>query len=137
MIFAADMRLRGQTDRQIIATQSMVDQYTLERQAKNLDVPYDRVEEGMDTFKIQGVTVIPFDFLDRMILAYEDNGTKLNNPHRAVFTTKSTLQIGVENTSDLTELDPFYDKKSKRYFVDYAFNLDALVARDYNVVVAY
>ncbi len=137
MIFSADMRLRNQTDRLIIATQSMVDQYTLERQSIRLDVPYDRVEEGMDTFKVQGVTVIPFDFLDRMITTYEDNGTKYNNPHRAVFTTKSNLQIGVENTSDLTELDPFYDKKDKKYYVDYAFNLDALVARDYLSVVAY
>jgi len=137
MVFAADMRLRNSADRQIVATQSMVDQYSLERQSIRLDIPYDRVEEGIDTFKIQGVTVIPFGFLDRMITSYEDNGVKYNNPHRAVFTTKGNLQIGVENTRDLTELDPFYDKPSKKYYVDYAFNLDALVARDELAVVAY
>lgn len=137
MIFGADMRLREQTDRQIVCTQSMFDQYVQERQKANLDTPYNRVEEGVDTINIQGVTVIPFPFLDRMIRTYEDNGTKYNNPHRAVFTTKSNLNIGVEEVANLSDLDPFYDKKDKKYYVDYAYNLDALVARDYLVKVAY
>lgn len=137
LVFGADMRLREAQDRQIICTQSLFDQYVQERQADKLDVPYDRVENGIDSIKIQGVTVIPFAFLDRMIRTYEDNGTKYNNPHRAVFCTKGNLQIGVEEESNITDLDPFYDKKGKKYYVDYAYNLDALVARDYLVMVAY
>lgn len=138
MLFGADMRLREQEDKVFIVTQSIFDQYILERsKITNSELAYQRVEDGIDYIEYMGVPLIPFPFLDRQIRAYEDNGTTYNNPHRAVLSTKANLQIGVENTSDLTELDPFYDKKSKRYFVDYAFNLDALVARDYLVMVAY
>lgn len=138
MIYGADLRLRGAKDKIIVATQSMVDQYARERKAiSNIELAYERTESGIDTFKVDGIDVIPFQFLDRHIKAYENNGTKWNQPHRALFTTKSNLQIGTEEISNLSELDPFYDKKSKLYHIDYAFNLDAKIAEDYLTMVAY
>jgi hypothetical protein len=138
MIYGADLRLRGAKDKIIIATQSVVDQYARERKAaSNIELAYERTESGIDTFKIDGIEVIPFQFLDRHIRQYEDNGTKWNQPHRALFSTKSNLQIGTEETSNLSELDPFYDKPSKKYIVDYAYNLDAKIAEDYLTMVAY
>ncbi|RKR84907.1 hypothetical protein BDD43_5160 [Mucilaginibacter gracilis] len=138
MIYNADLRLRGAKDKVIVATQSVVDQYARERKAvSNIELAYERTESGIDTFKIDGVDVIPFQFLDRHIRNYENNGTKWNQPHRALFTTKSNLQIGTEEVSNLSELDPFYDKIGKKYNVDYAFNLDAKIAEDYLTMVAY
>jgi hypothetical protein len=138
MIYAADFRLRGAKDRVIIATQSVVDQYARERKAvSNIELAYERVEDGIDSFKIDNIEVIPFQFLDRHIRSYENNGTKWNQPHRALFTTKSNLQFGTEETSTLTELDPFYDKKSKQYIVDYGFDIDVKIAEDYMVQLAY
>jgi hypothetical protein len=138
MIYGADLRLRGAKDKVIIATQSVVDQYARERKAvTNIDLAYERTESGIDTFKIDGIDVIPFQFLDRHIKLYENNGTKYNQPHRAIFTTKSNLQIGTEEASTFSELMPFYDKKSKQYIVDYAFNIDAKIAEDYMVMAAY
>lgn len=138
MIYGADLRLRGAKDKVIIATQSVVDQYARERKAvNNIELAYERTESGIDTFKVDGIDVIPFQFLDRHIKAYENNGTKWNQPHRIIFTTKGNLQIGTEETSNLSELEPFYDKKSKKYCVDYGFNLDAKIAEDYLTMVAY
>ncbi len=138
MIYNADLRLRGAKDKIIVATQSVVDQYARERKAvTNIELAYERTESGIDTFKIDGIDVIPFQFLDRHIRGYENNGTKWNQPHRAIFTTKSNLQIGTEETSKLNELDPFYDKKTKQYIVDYGFNIDAKIAEDYLAMVAY
>lgn len=138
MIYGADMRLRGAKDKVIIATQSVVDQYARERKSVGaIDLAYERVENGIDSFKIDGIEVIPFQFLDRHIKSYENNGTKWNQPHRALFTTKSNLQIGTEQTNNLKELDPFYDKKSKEYIVDYGYNLDALIAEDHMIMAAY
>src|SRR5476651_129210 len=109
MIYGADLRLRGAKDKVIIATQSVVDQYARERKAvNNIELAYERTESGIDTFKIDGIDVIPFQFLDRHIKNYESNGTKWNQPHRAIFTTKSNLQIGTEETANLSELDAFY-----------------------------
>lgn len=138
MIYGADMRLRGASNQIIIATQSLVDQYARERKAvANIDLAYNRVENGISTLTIDGVEIIPFQFLDRMIRTYENNGTKWNNPHRAVLTTRDNLQIGTEQAGNFGELDPFYDKVAKEYIVDYAFNLDAKVALDHMVMVAY
>jgi hypothetical protein len=138
MIYGADLRLRGAKDKIIVATQSVVDQYARERKAvTNIELAYERTESGIDTFKIDGIDVIPFQFLDRHIRAYENNGTKVNQPHRAIFTTKSNLQIGTEETSGLSELEPFYDKKTKQYIVDYGFNIDAKIAEDYLIMAAY
>jgi hypothetical protein len=138
MIYGADMRLRGAKDKVIVATQSLVDQYARERKEyANIDLAYERTESGIDTFKIDGIEVIPFQFLDRHIRAYESNGTKWNQPHRAVFSTKSNLQVGTEETSNFSELDPFYDKRLKKYYVDYAYNLDAKIAEDYLTMAAY
>lgn len=138
LVYGADMRLREAPNKQIIVTQSLADQYVKERKAApNSDVAYNRVEGGIATLQIDGIDIIPFSFLDRMIRTYENNGTKFNNPHRAVLTTKGNLQIGTEEVANLTELDPFYDKKDKVYIVDYAFNLDAKVAQDHLIMLAY
>ena len=48
--------------------------------------------------------------------------------------TKGNLQIGTEETSNLSELEPFYDKRSKMYHVDYGFNLDAKIAEELSVL---
>ena len=138
MIYGADLRLRGAKDKVIVATQSVVDQYARERKAASaIELAYERTESGIDTFKIDGIEVIPFQFLDRHIRQYENNGTAWNQPHRALFTTKSNLQIGTEEVSNFNELDPFYDPKSRLYIVDYSFHLDAKIAEDNLVMVAY
>jgi hypothetical protein len=138
MIYGADLRLRGAKDKVIVATQSVVDQYARERKAAaNIDLAYERTESGIDTFQIDGIDVIPFQFLDRHIRDYENNGTVWNQPHRALFSTKSNLLIGTEEAGNLSELDPFYDKTTRKYNVDYSFNLDALIAEDHMIMMAY
>lgn len=137
-IFKADMRLRAQTDKVLIVTQSVFDQYVQERiSVSGIEPAYNRVEGGIDTIQIHGVDVIPFDFLDRMIASYEDNGTKLNNPHRFMLATVSNLQVATEEEKNLSELDPFYSKESKKYIIDYGFNLDAKIVEDHLVMLGY
>jgi hypothetical protein len=137
MKYAADMRLRNSGNLVIVCTQSMADQYEQERLAKNLDAAYDRVENGIDTLKYAGITIIPMNFWDRTIQAYFNDGSSYHLPHRAVLTTAANLQIGTEEEGNLSELNPFYDQKSKTYNVDFGFNLDAKVIEDHMVVVAY
>jgi hypothetical protein len=138
MIDEADERLTAAGDLVIVCTKSMADQYKRERKkASGIDVAYTRVEKGIQSLEIDGVKVYVFSFWDRMIKAYFDNGTKYHLPHRAVLTTKSNLQIGTEEEGNLAELDPFYEKKEKKYYVDFGFNLDAKLIEDYKVMAAY
>jgi hypothetical protein len=138
MIDGADERLIDTEDKIILATKSVVDQYKRERKAKTgIDVAYQRVESGMQYIEIDGIRVFAMSIWDRIIKAYFDNGTKYHLPHRALLVSKATLQIGTEEEGNLSELDPFYDKKSKSYIVDFGFNLDAKVVEDYKIMAAY
>lgn len=138
MIDDCDERLIDSGMAVIYATRSLVQQYKKERKAKSgIDLAYQRTEKGMEFIEVDGVRVYPYAFWDRTIKAYFDNGTKLYYPHRAVLTVKTNVQIGTEEESNLSEMDAFYDKKTKTYNVDFAYNLDAKIIEDYKVQVAY
>ncbi|MFD2961617.1 MULTISPECIES: hypothetical protein [Olivibacter] len=122
----------------IVATKSLVDQYKRERRANdNVDIAYERTETGFKYIEIDGVRVFAFNFWDRTIKAYQDNGTKYNLPHRAVLLDRRNMQVGVEEENDLAQLDIFYDKRNKEMVMDYGFNLDAVLVEDYRVMAAY
>lgn len=132
--YGADMRLRGlpKSELAFICTQTMVDQYEKERKSvTGIDLPYERVENGIDVLKYNGIDVIPFQFLDRMINAYFQNDTTTAtawvNPHRGFLVPKWLLTIGTEDVANLMEFDVFYDKRAKEYIIDYGFNIDAKI----------
>lgn len=137
MRYGADMRLRGKTDLQYVVTQSVYDQYERELTEANVAFTTDRLENGMAVLKSGSITVVAFDFWDRIIRAYESDGTKYNLPHRAVLLTKENTQVGTESIGTLSEIDAFYDKKDKTNYVDTAYSIDAKIIEDYLVQVAY
>lgn len=133
----ADLRLRSKQNLVYVATQSVADQYEQELIFANIAFTTDRLENGVQILKAGGIEIYSFNLLDRIISGYFDNGTKLLNPHRLVLTTKDNLLLGVESVGSLGSFDIFYDKKSKKNFVDFAFNLDAKVAVDHLIQVTY
>lgn len=138
LIDNADERLTETGSGIIICTKSVADQYKRERKkASGIDLAYTRVEKGINMLEIDGVKVYAFSFWDRMIKTYFDNGTKYYLPHRAVFTDKESLQIGTKEQSAMAKLDPFYDKLTKKYYVDYGYNIDVKIPEDYKIMTAY
>jgi hypothetical protein len=138
LIDNADERLTETGEAIIICTKSMADQYKRERKkASGIDLAYTRVEKGIQMLEVDGVKVYAFSFWDRMIKAYFDNGTKYHLPHRAIYTNKESLQVGTKEQSAMAKLDPFYDKLTKKYYVDYGYNLDVKIPEDYKVMAAY
>lgn len=139
MITDADERLVAGTEQPIfIVTKSVADQYKRERKAfANIDMAYERIESGILKLQCDGFDLFVFSFWDRMIKAYESNGTKYHLPHRIVFTTKSNLQVGTEEEKNLSEFDSFYDKYNEKYVIKFAYNLDAKVIQDDMIQVAY
>lgn len=135
--FGADKRLRRQTNLVFICTQSVMDQYEKELIFANINYTTERLENGVMTLKNGGIELMSFELLDRLIDEYMDNGTKLNNPHRLVLTTKDNLGVGVETVGNLSELDIFYDKKTKNNYVDFQYSIDAKVLKDEFVQLSY
>lgn len=137
MRYGADMRLRTKQNLTYAVTQSVADQYERELTEANVAFTTERLENGMTMLKSGSITVVAFDFWDRIIRTYENDGTKYNFPHRAVLLTKDNMQIGTEAVGTLSEIDAFYDKKDKTNYVDTAYAIDAKVIEDYLVQLAY
>lgn len=136
-LYGADLRLREQPNLVYVVTQSVADQYARELKAANVAYTTERYENGISVLKSDGIDVIAFSFLDRIINSYYDDGSKYYLPHRIVLTTKDNLKIGIDSIGSLAEFDLHYDRVTKKNYIDFAVNMDAKVTEDYLVQVAY
>ncbi len=138
MVLAADDRLVSAEDSFILATRSLADNYRATLRNKNLGSGFlEIVEEGLPKLYFDGIEVkVRYDW-DRYIKTYQDNGTKWNLPHRAVFTTKTNIPVGTLSENDLTKLDVFYDKTQRTNIMDAAYTIDAKHLEAYMTVAGY
>ena len=137
MRYGSDFRLRGKEGLQYIVTQSVADQYERELTAANVAFTTERLENGMTLLKSGGIEVIGFQFWDRIIRTYEDDGAAWFLPHRALLTVKSNTQIGTCEEANLSEMGTIYDPVTKLMHLDTGYNIDAKIIEDYLVQVAY
>ena len=134
----ADFRLRGQADKVIVATQSLVDNYADYLDSRNLDASFVRIEEGFTMLKYRNMTIIGFNLLDRYIAEDFVDATKYTvGPHFAVLTTPNVLRIGVDAKSSLSEFSVWYSMDDETNNIRGKYKLDAKVILDYSVQVAY
>ncbi len=118
LVFFADMTLRAQRNAFILSTQSFYDAYKRSLKGTNLEATYVNLTEGQQTLTYDGIPIIPIPVWDKIISAYENTGTKLNNPHRAVYTTKEVLGIGCDNPNSFSNFDVWYDKDSRKVKIE-------------------
>jgi len=138
LVTTADERLVAADDAFILVTRSLADNYRATLRNKNLGSGFvEVVEQGRPKLYFDGIEVkVRYDW-DRYIKTYQNNGTRYNQPHRAVFTTKSNIPVGTLSEQDLAKLDVFYDKTQKANFIDAAYTLDAKLLEEYMTIVAY
>lgn len=134
---AADTRLSSSADKIFIVTKSVGDQYIRELDNNTLPYTLDVIMNGLSSISRAGITVYVFDFIDRMIDLYFNNGTKWYLPHRIVLTTTTNLQVGTEEESNFTTFEAFYSRETKNCYIDFLFNIDAKVALDHLVQLVY
>ena len=94
-------------------------------------------ENGQVSLTYRGIPVVKIEIFDRVIAAYQDNGTKWNLPHRAVLSTPMNLKIGTLATDDFGTLDAFYDQYHKVNVIDGVYTIDAKHLEKYMTVAAY
>lgn len=137
IVTGMDERLAGMNPK-FFVTRSIAEQYRAERRAfANIDLAYMRTEEGWDMLEYAGYPVIVLNFEDRMIKEFFNTGTAWHLPHRIYFTTIENLHLATEEEGALSEIDAFFDKKDKQYYIDVLFALDTMVVEDYKVMLAY
>jgi len=135
----ADSRLLGSLNREMLVTRTIWDGYlndlenTQSQGAGNTSI----TEDGQLTLTFRGVPLKMMEHWDLNINDYQNNGTKWNLPHRAVFTTPTNIPVGTPYEGDFGEIDAFYDKVTKKNYADGIYGLDVKHLENYLTVAAY
>ena len=77
-----------------------------------------------------------FKALDRMIKRFENNGTKLNNPHRAVLCSPSNLFYGTDDTDMIADLSITFNEETRYNNIFAQSKIGTLIGEDDLVQVA-
>ncbi len=136
LIVNAHPKLKKASDKKIISTMTLLENYADYLESQDLDASYVRLESGFTSLKRRGVTVIGWEFWDDTIQADFDNGTTYLMPHRAVLTTAKNLLVGLDDSAALQDLEIWYEKKDEKNNFRGKYKIDAKVAVDYMVQVA-
>lgn len=140
--FNSDLRLRGKTDKIIIVTQSVADQYVRELEAaagNGITVAWELMQDGISMLKRMGTPIYVFSFWDRMIETYmrTSDGLAYYLPHRALLTVKANIAFGTSDSGNFSKVDPFFDRVTNKSYFDVAGNLDAKLMQSYLFQAAY
>jgi len=133
----ADSRLRGVKGAKILATDSMIANWIDFMEDKSLTFQTERAEKGTSKLTFRGIPIVKMDIWDRMIRAYEDDGSAWHLPHRVVFTIPQNIPIGTMDEESMQEVDSFYEKKDKTNILDAVWTEDAKLIQEYLTIVAY
>lgn len=130
MMDSAIAELTVQADRIIICTRSVNQRLVRHLQGLGIVYEIEYAINGLEVGKWDGVTMYTMPLWDQWIRAYENDGTRYNNPHRAVYTTKSNLNIGMVCTSLFDNINTFYDPRSRINRIEAVDAFDAKIIDD-------
>jgi hypothetical protein len=139
MYNAADSRLLTRDDKKFYVTRTIWDGYLNDLESiQNSGAGNTMInEDGKVTLTYRGVEVTRMDIWDRVITAYEDNGTTYNLPNRAVFTIPSNIPVATLADGDFGTVDAFYDRYNKVNVIDGIYTIDSKHLQTYKTVAAY
>lgn len=134
----ADSRIFGVEGAGIFCTKTLADALTkdLKREYKEI-LTWEQIFKGLDVSEFNGVPVYRLSIWDRFIMKYENNGTKLNLPHRAVFGSPREMFVGTPANQLISELDIFFDKKDRMNYIYSTGKMGMLLGQDDLFQMAY
>ena len=114
----ADSRISADSGAVILLTKGLADALTYDiKKCYTQIMPWKTIFDGLDVATYNGVTLARVSIWDRMIAAYENTGTKLNKPYRAVYANINQLQVGTDADGLISDLDIWFDKKERRNYI--------------------
>lgn len=118
MMMDADSRISVDSGAVILLTKGLADAltYDIKKCYKNI-MPWEKVFDGVDVAKYNDVTLVRVSIWDRFIMAYENTGTMLNKPYRAVYANINQLQVATDASGLISDLDIWFEKKERRNYI--------------------
>lgn len=135
---SADSRIASMQGAGIFCTKSLADALAkdLKTQYKEI-LTWEQIFKGLDVTEYNGVLVYRVSIWDRFIQKYQNDGTKLNLPHRAVFGAPSQLLVGTPANQIISDLDIWFERKDRVNYLYSTGKLGCLLGEDYLFQVAY
>ena len=99
-------------------------------------MPWEQVSAGVHVSEYDGVRIVVLDIWDRLIKKFEDTGTALNNPHRAIVTAPGNLFVGTDDKSHIATLRTSFNDETQFNNIFSTAKIDTLVGEDALVQVA-
>lgn len=138
MLADADSRIYDYADHAIMMTSSLykalrndvVDKYG------KTTMPFEYVSSGIGLSEYDGHTLLVLDIWDRLIRKFEDNGKKINCPHRAVLCSPSNLFVGTSDKDRLASLTVKFDDRERDNYIFAESDLGTVIGEDDLVQVA-
>ncbi len=130
VIDSAPAVLTAQPDQVLIVTRSVFSRAYRALQAAGLAYNIELQANGFNLMKWDGIPMYSVPLFDEWIMAYENNATKYNNPHRIVYTTKSNLVIGMEGTNLFDTVKTSFDDRSRYNRIEVSDAFDVKVLND-------
>lgn len=97
----------------------------------------EQVAQGIQLSQYDGHPIIVLDIWDRMIKKYESNGTKLNNPHRALAVSPNNLFVGTEDKDKVASLTIKFDDITRKNHIYASSTIGTLIGEDALLQAAY
>lgn len=138
LLIDADSRIFDKDDAVILMTSSLfkaLRRDIVDRYGKTT-MPFENVATGITLSEYDGRRILALDIWDRMIKKYEDNGTVLNCPHRAVVCSPSNLFVGTEATDKIANLNVSFNDETLYNNIYAASKIGTLIGEDALVQVA-
>ena len=112
IVEGADTRLTDQGDQVIGLTKTLFDNYVCYLESKDNFSSFERIEDGFTSLTFRGIPIVRMDSWDRHIQADFKTGSPevYTLPHRALLTSKQNLQMGVDRSASLNNIDQWYDR---------------------------
>lgn len=137
----ADARLKGAIasgeKAYLHVSGDIAENYMNFKEKNSLNFTLTVLENGNPSAKYKNIDVVPRYDWDANISAYQNNGTKLNLPNRAILTTSGNIPLGTTKLNTLNKLESFYSKYEQVNVVDFILKFDVKFLEPYMAVVAY
>ena len=99
-------------------------------------MPFENVGAGITLSQYDGRPIYAIDIWDRMIAKYEDTGTALNCPHRAIVCSPENLFVGTNDKDKIANLSVTFNDVDRKNYIYAASKIGTLVGEDALVQVA-
>lgn len=129
--------------KQVLVTDAFLTKLKMQLLKQNIctESQFTMREKGIQTVKLLGLEISSVPYWDKEIAESFNNGTKLDNPYRVLYSTRDNLLLGFPVLDDQSRtFDDFrawYDQKDRHMYIDGMGRLDVMAVRPELISVAY